>query len=71
MAGYRGGLREGDELISIEDRPVEGMSTDEVTHALRGRVGTKINLVVMRGTDRLNIVVERGPFRGSKKGSLF
>lgn len=67
MAGYLGGLREGDELVSIDEKPVERMSAADVAHALRGRVGTKVNLVVVRGTDQLNITVERCPFRPGRK----
>ncbi len=66
MAGYRGGLREGDELVAIDEKPVDRMEAAEVAHALRGRVGTKVNLIVIRGSDRLNITVERGPFRESR-----
>ncbi len=67
MAGYRGGLREGDELVAIDEKPVDRMPPAEVAHTLRGLVGTKVNLVVIRGSDRLNIRVERGPFRESRK----
>jgi hypothetical protein len=67
MAGYRGGLREGDELVAIDERPVDRMEAAEVTQALRGRVGTKVNLVVVRGSDRLNITIERGPFKEARK----
>ncbi len=63
MSGYLAGLRSGDELIAIEDKPVKGMNGAEISKALRGRVGTKVHLVIIRETDQLNITVERGPFR--------
>lgn len=59
--GQRAGLEPGDEIVAIEGKPVSGFANDEeVRKALRGDVGTKVKLTVVREGARREIEVERG-----------
>ncbi len=59
--GQRAGLEPGDEIVAIEGKPVSGFSSDEeIRKALRGDVGTKVKLTVLREGARREIEVERG-----------
>lgn len=61
-AADRAGLREGDEIVSIDDVPVSGRRTTDAVARLRGDVGTPVVLGVQRGDERVTVRVERGPF---------
>ena len=56
------GLQEGDVLLEVENVPVEGKTLQEVVDRVRGRVGTRVNLMIDReGEDApLEIQVFRG-----------
>lgn len=45
---YDAGIRAGDKLIRIDDKPVAGMTTEQVKNKLRGDPGTKVSVVVSR-----------------------
>lgn len=50
----RAGLKSGDLIVRIDDRPVREMSLDDAVNALRGEVGTEVRLDVRReGTAEL------------------
>jgi carboxyl-terminal processing protease len=59
---YRAGLRAGDRIVSIDDEPVRGCSGREVVARLRGEVGSRVRLGVLRGDERLDLVIERAPY---------
>ena len=49
----RAGLKAGDLIIRIDDKPVKGMSLNDAVNVMRGKPGTKINLTILReGEDR-------------------
>src|ERR1035438_1023591 len=58
---YKVGLRPGDILISVNDRPTEGKTSTEIADMLRGPRGTAVKITVSReGTaDFLNFTVVR------------
>ena len=59
--GQRAGLAPGDEIVAIDGKPMTAFPTDEdVRKALRGDVGTKVKLTVVREGARREIEVERG-----------
>jgi C-terminal processing protease CtpA/Prc len=60
-AAAKAGVEVGDEIVAIDDKETRGMTPDEVSGALRGKVGTKVKLEVERRGERKTIVVERGP----------
>jgi carboxyl-terminal processing protease len=45
------GLRSGDFLVRIDDRPVAGMALDQMTGLVRGPPGSSVQIVVRRGDD--------------------
>ncbi len=57
------GLREHDEILSIDTRDVAGLSPLEIRKMLRGKVGTKVHIVWLRDKERMEADVERGPFK--------
>ena len=49
----RAGLQPGDLIVRIDNRPVKGMSLEDAVHLMRGKVGTTIELSILRtGTDQ-------------------
>jgi carboxyl-terminal processing protease len=57
----RAGLKPGDLIIKLDDKPVKGMSLNDAVKVMRGKPGTKIVLTIMReGESKANkITVER------------
>ncbi len=62
-AGARAGLEVGDEIIAVDDRMVAGMSPDEFRAAVRGPVGSTVNIDVLRDGLRKRMPVERAALR--------
>lgn len=46
---YRAGLRAGDQIMTVEDESTADLSVDEVVDLLRGRPGTDVNVMILRG----------------------
>lgn len=44
----RAGIRAYDEIVSIDGKPTKGLSLDEAVSRLRGKVGTKVTIGIMR-----------------------
>ncbi len=65
MGAAKAGLEVGDEVVSIEGKPVGAMSPEAVHEALQGKVGTKVRITVVRAKVSLDVVVERGPLAGT------
>ena len=68
--GEAPGARRTDHPLQVEDRilaingsPVRDHTMREVVEALRGEVGTYVELRISRGDDRLTVRVERRPYR--------
>jgi C-terminal processing protease CtpA/Prc len=61
MPAAAAGLREGDEVLSIDGKPVDDLSPQEVHKRLKGPIGTTVTLVVSRHGETLRVEVQRGP----------
>jgi carboxyl-terminal processing protease len=49
---YRAGVHPGDEIVEVDKKPVKGQSLDEVVKQIRGREGTKVEITLLRGSER-------------------
>jgi len=58
----RAGIKTGDLIIRIDDKPVKGMSLNDAVNTMRGKPGTHIILTILReGMNRpFNLDLERG-----------
>lgn len=58
---YEAGLMEGDILVAVDGQPVEGagLDMDGVLALMRGEVGTRVVVQVLRGSDVLDFEMER------------
>lgn len=56
------GMRSGDQIIAINDKPFTGkkINTDKVMLALRGDVGTDVEVTVLRNREKKRININRG-----------
>jgi C-terminal processing protease CtpA/Prc len=64
LGGAKAGLRDGDEIISIDGQDVRDFSPADVAEALRGPVGSEVALTVVRDrTEIVRVKVQRTPFR--------
>lgn len=63
LGAAQAGLEEGDEVIAIEGKPTAAMSADELRAALRGKVGTAVNVTIVRRGETRAVKVERSPFQ--------
>jgi carboxyl-terminal processing protease len=45
---FRAGVKAGDVIVKIEDRPVKGMDLNEAVKLMRGKPGTPITLTIVR-----------------------
>jgi carboxyl-terminal processing protease len=55
----RGGLQAGDFIVAIDGQPTTGFSIDEAARRLRGEPGSIVKLGILRGTQRLEVPLER------------
>jgi C-terminal processing protease CtpA/Prc len=58
----RAGLRAEDRLLTIDGRPTEGMTSEQVQQRLSGEVGSTVSLEVLRGDKELELYVTREPY---------
>lgn len=58
---FRAGIRPGDLITRIDDRPVRGMTLDQAVKRMRGAPGTKVTLTIYRKSDdrTFPVTVER------------
>lgn len=45
---FRAGIKSGDKILKIDDNSTEGMNTDQAVLLIRGKVGTKVKLNILR-----------------------
>jgi len=57
----KAGLRRGDALIAVGGRPTRGRSVADVVSALRGDAGSKVTVVVARGSQQVTVRLRRAP----------
>jgi carboxyl-terminal processing protease len=48
---FRAGIRPGDLITSIDNKPVSGMTADQASALMRGKPGTKVTLVLYRKSE--------------------
>jgi carboxyl-terminal processing protease len=58
----RAGLLVDDRVISVDHKPVAGLSGDAVHKLLSGEVGSTVSLEVLRGAERLTLPIVREPY---------
>ncbi len=58
---YRVGLRPGDIIVSVDDKPTDGLNTTEVADLLKGPRGTQVKVVISRegAADYLSFTIIR------------
>jgi len=58
---FKAGLKAGDLIIRLDNKPVKGMSLNDAVNIMRGKPGTTIDLTVVREGDSkpLNFTIER------------
>ncbi len=57
---FRAGLRAGDRIVSVADVPTDDLSVDEAVDLLRGRPGTTVRVMILRGENlRFPVSLER------------
>ena len=69
----RAGIKAGDIIVKLDDKPVKGMALDDAVKLMRGKPGTRIALTIMReGRDKpITVSVERAVIKVvSVKGRL-
>ncbi len=58
----RAGLLANDRVIAIDGESVSGLTQAEVVERLRGPVGSRVRLDVLRGDEPLSFEIERAPY---------
>jgi carboxyl-terminal processing protease len=76
---YRMGLKAGDQIIQIDDKPTQGMTTEEASKLMRGERGTSVILKIKREgvKELLEYTIERAiielknvPYYGVMDGGI-
>lgn len=57
----KAGLRAGDIIIAVAGKPARGRSVADVVSALRGDAGSKVTMVVARGSNQFAVHMRRAP----------
>lgn len=56
---YKAGIKSGDYIVAVDDKPVFGMTIYEAVKKLRGDPSSKVKLNIRRGNDIIDVTVER------------
>ncbi|MCH8550782.1 MAG: S41 family peptidase [Natronospirillum sp.] len=56
---YHAGVRAGDLISRLDGESVQGMSLNQAVDIMRGEPGTDITLTILRGSETLEITIER------------
>ncbi|MCJ7578055.1 MAG: S41 family peptidase [candidate division Zixibacteria bacterium] len=76
---YRMGIKAGDQIIQIDDKPTEGMTTEDASKLMRGERGTSVTLKIKREgiSELLEYKIERAiielknvPYYGVMDGGI-
>lgn len=61
----KAGIKSGDLIVRLDNKPVKGMTLDEAVKLMRGKPGTKITLLVVRAGEEkpLTFVLKRSKIR--------
>jgi carboxyl-terminal processing protease len=70
---YKAGLRAGDIIVMVNDKPTEGLNTTEIADLLKGQRGTQVKIVVSRegSADNLTFNVTREDISRKSVGDAF
>ncbi|MDD4565309.1 MAG: PDZ domain-containing protein, partial [Eubacteriales bacterium] len=55
----KAGIKTGDKIISVEDKIYDGSSIDQAATAMRGKPGTKVDIMIIRGQQELQFTITR------------
>jgi len=55
----KAGIQSGDKIISVGGKTYDGSSIDQAVAAMRGKPGTKVDLIVLRGEEELEFSIIR------------
>ena len=55
----KAGIQSGDKIISVGGKSYDGGSIDQAVAAMRGKPGTKVDLVILRASDELKFSITR------------
>lgn len=53
------GIKAGDKIVAIDNKPTDGLSVDEAANRIRGAIGTTVTLSIVRDGKPLNVKVTR------------
>ncbi len=56
---YNAGIRPGDEIIEVDEKPVKGQSLDQVVKQIRGPIHSKVELTMLRGAEHRKVMLTR------------
>jgi carboxyl-terminal processing protease len=56
---YSAGLKRGDLIETADGKDLKGLNLDEVSLIIKGKIGTKVKLTILRGKESLIFEVER------------
>lgn len=59
-------MREGDRLLSIDGKPIAGLTGEAVHTLLSGEVGSIVSVEVLRGAERVTLGITREPYEARK-----
>jgi carboxyl-terminal processing protease len=63
MSGAAAGLKPGDEVVAIDGADVRGADRAEIHRRLKGPLGTRVQLTVVRDGSLQTLSVLRAPYR--------
>ena len=67
QAAAKAGLLPGDRLKMVDGQLLDPLVTKDVQGLLRGRVGSPVQLTVLRGREVIHLELTRGPLAGSDR----
>ncbi|KGF71810.1 peptidase S41 [Neosynechococcus sphagnicola sy1] len=55
----KAGIKPGDQILAIDGKPTFGLSVEDASNLIRGEVGTKVTLRIMRSGEDINQILMR------------
>src|SRR3989338_4226408 len=55
---YRAGIKSGDKIVQIDEKPTSGLNTTEAVSLIKGPKGTKVKLTLVREGEEEPLVIE-------------
>lgn len=55
----KAGIKTGDKIVSVGGKTYDGSSIDQAVAAMRGKPGTKVDIIVLRGEEELDFSITR------------